>query len=46
MYLAIGVLAVAIALIAKDLTTPLLVVSLLGLFDRLIAQPVLRARNG
>jgi hypothetical protein len=44
-YLAITALAVLIAFIAKDLAVPLFVTSLMGLFDRLIGEPVLRARS-
>ena len=44
-YLAITALAVLIAFIAKDLAVPLFVISLMGLFDRLIGEPVLRARS-
>jgi hypothetical protein len=35
-------LAFLIALLAKDLTLPLMIVSLFGLFDRLAGQTVLR----
>ncbi len=38
-------LAVAIAFVAKDLTVPLLAISAFGLFDRLIAGPVLGIRG-
>ena len=44
-YLATMALAIAIAFIAKDLAVPLLVISMMGLFDRFIGQPVLRARG-
>lgn len=43
-YLTTSALAVAIAFVAKDFTAPLLVIALMGLFDRLIAQPALRGR--
>ena len=40
-----AVLAVAIAFIAKDLTMPLLAVSVFGLFDRLIGEPLFGVRD-
>jgi hypothetical protein len=34
----------ALALVARDLTLPLLAVSLLGLFDRFVGEPFIRSR--
>lgn len=44
-YLAVAGLAIAISLVAKDLVLPLFIISVFGLFDRLIGNPVLRART-
>jgi len=35
----------AFALVARDLTLPLLAVSLLGLFDRFVGEPFIRSRT-
>jgi hypothetical protein len=43
--LAVLALATAISLIAKDFALPLFVISVFGLFDRLIGDPVLRAKT-
>jgi hypothetical protein len=43
--IAVAILALAISLVAKDFAAPLLVISMFGLFDRLVANPVLRART-
>jgi len=43
--IAIAGLAVAISLVAKDLAVPLLTISITGLLDRLVANPVLRAKT-
>lgn len=37
-------LGFAAALVARDLTLPLLVISLFGLFDRLVGEPFIRSR--
>jgi hypothetical protein len=41
-----AILAVALSFVAKDLSVPLMGLSLFGLFDRLIAAPWLRGRVG
>jgi len=43
--IAVAGLALAISLVAKDLALPLLTISITGLFDRLVANPVLRAKT-
>jgi hypothetical protein len=43
--IAVAALAVALSLVAKDFTVPLFMISITGLFDRLIANPVLRAKT-
>jgi hypothetical protein len=43
--IAVAALAVALSLVAKDFTVPLFMISMFGLFDRLIANPVLRAKT-
>jgi hypothetical protein len=43
--IAVAALAVAISLVAKDFALPLFTISMFGLFDRLIANPVLRAKT-
>jgi hypothetical protein len=35
----------AIALVARDLTPPLLAIALLGLFDRFVGEPFIRSRE-
>ena len=37
-------LGFAVALVARDLLAPLLVISAFGLFDRLVGAPLLRSR--
>jgi hypothetical protein len=44
-YRIIFVLGTIIALIAKDFSVPLAGVAVLGLFDRLVAMPLLRGRD-
>jgi hypothetical protein len=36
-------LGFALALIARDLTIPLFVISVFGVFDRLVGEPMIRA---
>jgi hypothetical protein len=43
--IAVAGLALAISLVAKDLAMPLLTISITGLFDRLVANTVLRAKT-
>jgi hypothetical protein len=44
-HLVISLLGTAIALIAKDFTVPLIGVAMLGVFDRLVATPLLHGRE-
>jgi hypothetical protein len=38
-------LGFALALIARDLALPLFIISVFGLFDRLVGEPFIRARE-
>lgn len=42
---AVAGLGFAVALVARDLALPLFMISMFGLFDRLVGEPFVRARG-